>query len=133
MFSTFLNGPVAMLATVAAICLGFFAQFVNGLFTGDVEGGGPTESLVRMFRQMNLIIDLEPGATTTAIKSFDFVTTMAMAGICAVLPDYGGFNNSDFVAHGFNIQNSIIIRHFLVTFAYVGCADDSWLFLPEIA
>ena len=39
MFSTFLNGPVAMLATVAAICLGFFAQFVNGLFTGDVEGG----------------------------------------------------------------------------------------------
>ena len=119
MFSTFLNGAVAMLATVAAICLGYFANFVMGIFTGEVEGGGPSESMVRMFTQKNVILDLEPGVTRSVIKGFDFVTTMIMAGICTLLPDYGGFNTSDFVAYGFDIQNSIVLRHFLTTIAYV--------------
>lgn len=119
MFSTFLNGAVAMLATVAAICLGFFANFVMGLFTGVVEGGGPSESMVRMFTQKNVIIELEPGVTTSVIKGFDFITTLFMAGICTLLPDYGGFNNSDFVANGFDINNGIILRHFVITMAYV--------------
>ena len=119
MFSTFLNGAVSMLATVAAICLGYFANFVMGLYTGDVEGGGPTEAMVRMFTQKNVIIPLEDGVTTQVIKGFDFVTTMAMAGICTLLPDYGGFNTSDYVAYGFDIQNSLVLRHFIITLIYV--------------
>lgn len=119
MFSTFLNGAVAMLATVAAICLGFFANFVMGIFTGEVEGGGPSESMVRMFTQKNVILELEPGVTTSVIKGFDFVTTLVMAGICTLLPDYGGFNSSDFVAYGFDIHNGIVLRHFVITLAYV--------------
>jgi hypothetical protein len=105
---------------VAAICLGYFANFVMGLFTGEVEGGGPSESMVRMFTQKNVILELEPTMTTQAIKGFDFVSTMIMAGICTLLPDYGGFNTSDYVANGFDIQNSIVLRHFLVTLVYVG-------------
>lgn len=119
MFSTFLNGAVSMLATVAAICLGYFANFVMGLYTGDVEGGGPTEAMVRMFTQKNVIIPLEDGVTTQVIKGFDFVTTMVMAGICTLLPDYGGFNTSDYVAYGFDIQNSLVLRHFIITLIYV--------------
>lgn len=120
MFSTFLNGAVSMLATIAAICLGFFANFVMGLFTGEVEGGGPTEAMIRMFTQKNLILELEPGVTTEVVKRFDFVATMVMAGICTLLPDYGAFNTSDFVAHGFDIHNSMVLRHFVVTCTYVG-------------
>ena len=44
MFSTFLNGAVAMLTTVVAIILGYVANFVRGIQTGEVEGGGPAES-----------------------------------------------------------------------------------------
>lgn len=119
MFSTFLNGAVAMLATVAAICLGYFANFVLGIYSGEVEGGGPSEAMVRMFTQKNVILELEPGVTREFIKGFDFVTTMIMAGICTLLPDYGGFNTSDFVAYGFDIQNSIVLRHFFTTIVYV--------------
>ena len=43
-----------------------------------------------------------------------------MSGICSLLPDYGGFNNSDFVANGFDIANSIVMRDFFVTMVYVG-------------
>lgn len=120
MFSTFLNGSVAMLATVGAIVLGYFANFVRDMFNQQVEGGGPSESLVRMIRQQNMILEMEPGVTRTFVKSFDFVTTMVMAGICSLLPDYGGFNNADFVANGFDIHNALIMRDFIVTLAYVG-------------
>lgn len=119
MFSTFLNGAVAMLATVAAICLGYFANFVLGIFTQEVEGGGPVESMIRMFTQKNVILELDEGVTTNVVKGTDFVVTMIMAGICTLLPDYGGFNTSDFVAYGFDIQNSIVLRHFFTTIAYV--------------
>ena len=119
MFSTFLNGSVAMLATVAAIVMGYFANFVRGMLYGEVEGGGPSESLVRIIRQQNVIMELEPGVTTMVLQSFDFVTVLIMSGICALLPDYGGFNNSDFVASGFDINNALIWRDFVVTAAYV--------------
>lgn len=120
MFSTFLNGPVAMLATVGGIVLGYFANFVRGMFYHEVEGGGPSESLVRMIRQQNMIVELEPGVTKVFVKSFDFVTVTLMTGICSLLPDYGGFDNSDFVANGFDIHNSLILRDFVVTVVYVG-------------
>lgn len=119
MFSTFLNGAVAMLATVAAICLGYFASFVLGIFTNEVEGGGPVESMIRMFTQKNVILELEAGVATNVVKGTDFVVTLIMAGICSILPNYGGFNTSDFVAYGFDIQNSIVLRHFFTTLAYV--------------
>ena len=35
MFSTFLSSPVAILATVSAVLLGFFSQFVRDLWTGE--------------------------------------------------------------------------------------------------
>ena len=42
-----------------------------------------------------------------------------MSGICSLLPNYGGFNNSDFVANGFDIANSLVARDFVVTIVYV--------------
>jgi len=119
MFSTFLNGAVAMLSTVAAIFLGFVANFVMGLFTGEVEGGGPSEAMVRMFTQKNMIIELEAGVTTSVLKGFDFVVMSVMAGICRVLPNFGGFNTSEFVAAGFDISNDLVVQHVLITMAYV--------------
>ena len=35
MFSTFLSSAVAMMATLSTILLGFFGQFVRGIWTGD--------------------------------------------------------------------------------------------------
>jgi hypothetical protein len=83
---------------------------------------------VRIFTQKNLILDLEPGVTTSVIKGFDFVITLVMAGVCAMLPDYGGFNTSDFVAHGFDIDNTLVLRHFLVTIAYVATLTTAGYF-----
>ena len=61
-----------------------------------------------MIRQQNMIHrNGTGGSREPSCKSFDFVTVMIMTGICSLLPDYGGFNNSDFVANGFDIHNSL--------------------------
>ena len=67
-----------------------------------------------------MLIELEPGITRNVVKVLDYITVLFMYGICSLLPDYGSFNNSDFVANGFDIANSIILRDFVVTAVYVG-------------
>ncbi|MCI0358050.1 MAG: ABC-2 transporter permease, partial [Planctomycetaceae bacterium] len=42
-FSTFLNGSVAMMATLSAAVLGLFGQFIRDVASGAVQGGGPLE------------------------------------------------------------------------------------------
>ena len=73
-------------------------------------------------------MELETGMTTSLLKGFDFVVTLVMAGICSVLPDYGGFNTSDFVAEGFNISNGLVVRHVLITMAYAATLTTAGYF-----
>ena len=50
-FSTFLSGPVAMIATAGALLGGFFSDFMYRLSTQQTYGGGPFESLRRLVTQ----------------------------------------------------------------------------------
>lgn len=62
MFSTFLSAPVAMMATLASIVVGYFGEFIEGVTRSTVrpdsldavQGGGPLEALLRIVFQLNL-------------------------------------------------------------------------------
>ena len=71
MFSTFLSGPVAMLATLGALLGGFFNDFMFRLATGQTYGGGPFESLIRLLTQQNVTAEMEPGLRTTVAQTLD--------------------------------------------------------------
>jgi hypothetical protein len=104
MFSTFLSGPVAMLATVGAMVGGFFSDFLTRLSHGTVLGGGPFESIIRLLKQENMITELEPGIRTTAAKMADVVAEAGLRVIAAILPPFTDFNYADWVAYGFDIS-----------------------------
>jgi hypothetical protein len=110
MFSTFLNGSVAMLATVATLLGGFFTNFIREL-AADPMGGGPTESLVRLVQQSNMVVDLNPGTTTNVIQWSDRVFQFVLAGVAAVLPDFGRLSDVDYVAHGYDIPWRLLVIH----------------------
>jgi len=118
-FSTFLNGAVSLLATIASFVLGFFANFVVGLQTGKVEGGGPIEAMVRLFTQKNQTLTIDAGAATPVMKAFDYVLTLGMRAISSVMPNYGDFNTSRFLAYGFDIDSSLIGQHAAITLGFV--------------
>jgi len=104
MFSTFLSGPVAMLATVGAMIGGFFSDFLTRLSHGAVLGGGPFEAIIRLVRQDNLMTELDPGLRTTVAKMADMVAEGGLWVIAHILPPFTDFNYADWVAYGFDIS-----------------------------
>jgi ABC-type transport system involved in multi-copper enzyme maturation permease subunit len=123
MFSTFLSGPVAALATVGAVGLGFFGQFVRDVASGVQMGGGPIESLIRLVLQQNLMTDLEvPFWADRVIKVIDTLFMGIMRGMTYVLPDYRQFDTSLFVASGYNIYGDLVGQHVTAALVYFTCA-----------
>ena len=142
MFSTFLTGSVALLATLASIIMGYFSQTIVDVATGKAKGGGPIESAIRIFKQDNLTSPLEGGASTVVVKYFDWITMFVMKVFSFLMPnfrdfgEYGGINTARFVAYGFDIPTSLMWQHVLLAMVYVlvaTCAGYFFLKSKEIA
>jgi len=119
MFSTFLSGPVAMLATLATLVLGSSKAFILGVADGTIEGGGPVESLIRTVQQDNTSTKFEPGLTTDVIHSTDAVFLNILRWVVNRLPDFGGFDNVEYVAHGFNVPDDLVLVQIFTGLAFV--------------
>jgi hypothetical protein len=140
MFSTFLSGPIALLATMSILIMGHGATFVEHVFSGMIEGsptlkqvlgsmftsgdnvlgGGPIESLIRLVTQKNVMVELDMHwIPVMIIKSIDAVFVLTLLAVTKMLPDYGYFDTTTFVADGFNISANLIVQQGLVTLAYV--------------
>lgn len=103
MFSTFLSGPVAALATVGALLGGYFSDFMAQLAQHKVYGGGPFEAFYRIVTQENLITELEPGIRTEVTRMADTAAEFLLGAIASVLPPFGDFSYAEHVASGFNV------------------------------
>ncbi len=128
-FSTFLTGAVAMLATLASIIMGFFTQFIIGVYVGTMDpnapfdqqvmGGGPIESFYRLVTQKNVSVELDPGIGSMLIQRLDDALMIAMRLLIEVVPDYSRFGTARYVAYGFNIDPNLLAQHATTCLAYV--------------
>jgi hypothetical protein len=121
MFSTFLSGPVAMVATMTCLLLGFFGNLALDVASGDAPGGGPIESMIRMPLQTGAMVELDLGnpALETTIMVVDRGIMYTLVSVFQAIPRFGQFNTADFVAYGFNISGGLVARHLTMTLAYV--------------
>ena len=120
LFSTFLSGPVAILATIGAMFGGLFHNFMYRLATHQTYGGGPFESIVRILTQDNVTSELEPGLRTTVVKVLDQPAAFGLWLLSEVLPDihrYGVFANC--VSSGFDVPGDTLMTYTCRTFAFV--------------
>lgn len=120
MFSTFLSGPVAMVATLTSLILGFFGGLALDVATGDAPGGGPIESLIRIPMQTAAMVDFDLGnpALEATIQTVDAGIMFTLVTLFQAIPSFGQFNTADFVAYGFNIFPGLLTRHFTMTLGY---------------
>jgi len=118
-FSTFLSGPIAMIATLAALLGGLCMELMTGVASHQIVGGGPAEAFIRLLTQDNVVTDLEPGLRTTAAKMFDTVAEHALGGMASVLPDFSRFNYAQYVAYGFDITGNIVLIGVLSTAGFL--------------
>jgi ABC-type transport system involved in multi-copper enzyme maturation permease subunit len=119
MFSTFLSGPVAIIATLGVLVGGFFSDFMLRLATRHTYGGGPFESLYRLLTQDNMTVELPPGLTTNVVKILDQPSEACLWLLANVLPDFGRFSFSEYVASGFDIPGDTILAYTCRAFAFV--------------
>jgi ABC-type transport system involved in multi-copper enzyme maturation permease subunit len=117
--STLVNGPVAMMFTLAFITLGFFRQFFIDVAMGKQVGGGPLESLYRLVTQMNQMSPLPENLGTQLIQAVDVVLKQGMFSLSYVLPDFRSLNTVDYVSYGFNIPMNHLLQDLTVCAAYV--------------
>jgi len=103
MFSTFLSGPVAMIATAGALVGGFFREKMIELATGQALGGGPFEALLRLVNQDNLTVELEAGLKTYLVQIADRVAGAPLWVFAMILPPFSEFSYANWVAYGFDI------------------------------
>jgi hypothetical protein len=108
-----------MMATLAAVVLGFFGQFVRGISSGEVFGGGPVESLIRIIIQQNVTGELEMNSVAASVvKGIDWVLMGLLTAATYVLPDYNQFDTATFVADGYNIFGDLVAQQLTMAAVY---------------
>ncbi|MEX2560652.1 MAG: hypothetical protein WD403_12095 [Pirellulales bacterium] len=118
-WSTFLNGPVALLASLATLIGGFFADFMQDLAANQVLGGGTFESLIRIVRQENLMLPLDSTLTNTAATWLDQVGRIPLFVVSRLLPNFPQMSDVDYVAHGFDIPLNLLGAHLTTGLGYL--------------
>ena len=124
MFSTFLSGPVAMVATFVCVLLGFSAEQVydtrHFIDEGIERGGGPIESMVRLLKQdaMTTQLDVDTLAAKV-IKSVDAGIVYTLDAIATALPNLPKMvSTAEYAASGFDIFGDLLLRHAVATAGY---------------
>lgn len=118
-FSTFLSTPVTILATLFMILGGSFHKFLLSLGSGTLEGGGPLEAAIRVFRQENLTIDLDMNSYEIIIsKMVDSVFQAFIHFLSYLMPAFDRFDTSAYVAQGFNISFNLVLMNFMTVLGY---------------
>jgi hypothetical protein len=120
MYSTFLSGPVAMVATLASLVLGFFGGNIDTFFNQQYNGGGPVEAIVRILTQKGTMIDLDLGnqALEKTIRTIDYGMMSGVSTLKSAVPDFGRLGTSDFIAYGVDLFDGLLARHLLIALGY---------------
>lgn len=120
MFSTFLSGPVAMVATFASLGLGFFGANIDYFFTAEHSGGGPVESIIRIVTRKGVMLDMDLGnpLLEKTIRNVDYVVMYGVSTLKSAVPDFGKLGTSDFIAYGVDLFDGLLARHIFITLGY---------------
>jgi ABC-type transport system involved in multi-copper enzyme maturation permease subunit len=128
MFSTFLNGPVAMMATMSILIGGLFAQPISQMLADyslrqaggeSVSGGLMFESIYRMVMHSPMTTDLDPGIGATILQGLDTMVYVLLWVVTSLLPDLPALSDVDWVAYGFNIPLNNLAIHVVTALAYL--------------
>jgi hypothetical protein len=119
MWSTFLNGAVAMLATLVTLIAGQFASWVQELATGQVLGGNTFEAALRIVTQSSISTPLEENLASKVVQGLDAATLWPLKIIASLLPDFAQLDDASYVADGFNIPAYLITEQSLGVLAFL--------------
>ena len=99
--------------------LGLFYTFLIAVIRGDIEGGGPVESLIRLVTQNNQTVLLEPTWYNRFAIQTDKVLLYVLEVVSRIIPNLTSLDTTQYVAEGFDIPPALLIRNALIVLGYV--------------
>lgn len=117
--STVLKGFITVLFTVMVYIVGYFYTFMYVVARSETVGGGPIESMVRIFKQSNQVNPLEESFIMQVLLGMDKVVLAMMRSLSNIVPDLQNLDLASYVAQGFDIPPITIFHNVLMTLGYV--------------
>lgn len=117
--STVLNGFVTFLLTVSIYTIGFFYGFLVAVIRGEIQGGGPIESFIRLVTMANQTVLLEPTWYNRLAASVDKGLLWLLEIVSRLIPDLTTLDTTQYVAEGFDIPIRLLFRDALIVIGYV--------------
>ena len=122
MFSTFLSGIIAMVATVATVVIGHTVEFIMDLADGVAPGGGTLESSFRIVRQMNVSAEIDSNVGIQIVQATDVVSSNMVRFVANLVPNYKDLSRAIAeygpLVNGFDISNTMLARQCVTTMGY---------------
>jgi hypothetical protein len=120
LLSTFLGGPVTMVALFGVMIAGFSRRLLLAVAMGENLGGGAFESFMRMMTQSNLMDDMNKGMAAAFVIMLDKVGGAFLVVLGQVIPPlYDFVNYETALQRGFDVPFHWMLVHGLTTFGYV--------------
>jgi hypothetical protein len=119
--STYLSGVISLLVVVVLLVGGTGLDFIKSVALGTNVGGGPGESMLRIFRRELTGPDLRESTATAdqLVARSDETFRWVMRRTLRIIPDVNRFKLDDQVAEGFNIPFSQMGWTGLLLLAYL--------------
>src|SRR5262249_50854697 len=103
--STYLSRVITLLTTVFLCVAGLFRDYITKVALGQSEGGGPMESVLRLWRRQGLAGKLDESLPEVSFaQGFDEVYRWWLRLVLNIFPDISRFNLTEYVAKGFDIS-----------------------------
>lgn len=112
MSGCFAKGPVATILTAFVVIVGKTAHgFLQSLVTGNIDfnpnikmqGAGVFDSLYRIPTHMNPGVPLEDSFGARLINALDSIELNGLWAVQHMLPDFGSFDTTEYVANAFDV------------------------------
>jgi ABC-type transport system involved in multi-copper enzyme maturation permease subunit len=119
--STYLSSVISLLITMFLFLFGMFVDYLKDIAEHRVEGGGPSQSAVRIIAKMSPAAPLDETPTTSVIQVFDNFFSWWIGRILNLIPDINRHDLNQYVANGFDIGwgNILLLDNFLPLVAYL--------------
>ncbi len=123
--STYLSGVISWLCVGVLFLLGIIREFVGKVAEGVNDGGGPAESLVRLFERKVVAAQLDKTDLTQVATGSDEVYRWVMRWFLNAVPDVNLFDFGNLVGSGFDVSG----WHIAFTVLYLGAYLLPWAVL----
>jgi hypothetical protein len=98
-----LSSVISLLVTMFLYICGLLRDYLKEIAELRVEGGGPSQSALRIFTKMSPAAQLESSPTTSILRVFDSFFSWWIGRILNLIPDINRHDLDQYVASGFDI------------------------------